>query len=358
MKRWRALGRGLFVLGAWASSSCSPAAFESQTIVDTVRIFASRASEPHAKPGDTVKLEVLAYDGRPNPPEPMTIYWLPIACVNPAGDAYYACFGPSGAGGNVADAGESSDAGGGFNALGPGANQSTILASGSSFSYKIPPNVIIPRTGVSPSYGLIILFNFACGGHIELLPIDANNNNPQQIPFGCFDKMHNQLGADAFVFGFTRVYAYDNPLEDNPKITSVDVSSHSLAVDFDSGTSAPFTVPLCASSNCPHHPIGPVVGPSMPSGKQVWADYFSTIGTFTSEARLLYDPMATLNIPSGTDDNFIAPSDLSGAPAKNFIWIVVHDDQGGADWVTVPLQVTAPGGGDGGVDGGRRDGGD
>jgi hypothetical protein len=63
--------------------------------------------------------------------------------------------------------------------------------------------------------------------------------------------------------------------------------------------------------------------------------------------------MATLNIPSGTNDNYIAPSNLSGAQPQNFIWIVVHDDQGGANWVTVPLQVT--GGGDGGVDGGPRD---
>jgi hypothetical protein len=101
-------------------------------------------------------------------------------------------------------------------------------------------------------------------------------------------------------------------------------------------------VPLCAegdAGSCPKHPIGPVVGPSAPSGKQVWADFYSTVGTFSSSARLLFDPMVTLTIPSGTDNGFIAPNTLEGAPASKLIWIVVHDDQGGADWVTVPLDI-------------------
>ncbi len=79
--------------------------------------------------------------------------------------------------------------------------------------------------------------------------------------------------------------------------------------------------------------------PSSPDGKQVWADFYSTVGTFSSGARLLYDPMAMLAIPSGTNNQYIAPNTLQGAPAQNFVWIVVHDDQGGADWVTVPLQL-------------------
>ena len=38
-----------------------------------------------------------------------------------------------------------------------------------------------------PPYGLAILFNFACAGHLELLPIDPSSDNPQQVPLGCFD---------------------------------------------------------------------------------------------------------------------------------------------------------------------------
>jgi hypothetical protein len=361
MKRQRALSAGLLVLGGWAASSCSPADFQSQTVIDTVRILASRASEPRAKPGDTVNLEVLAYDGRTNPSEKMNIYWLRIPCLNPAADAYYSCFtqfGPGDAGASSpTDAGAAADAGGASALLRPGVDlsHSPLIATGPSFSYQMPEDIIVPRTGVSPSYGLVIVFNFACAGKsLEFVPIDPNNGNPQQIPIGCFDANHDPVGADAFVFGFTRIYAYDQPDEANPVITAVDAPGQSLAFDADSGTTAAFTVPICTGVNCPHHPIGPVVPPSTPAGKQVWADFFSTVGTFTSDARLLYDPMATLSIPSGTDDNFMAPSDLSGAPAQNFIWIVVHDDQGGADWVTVPLQVNA-----GPADAGERlDGGD
>ena len=100
--------------GAWGTSSCSPAAFQSATVIDTVRILASRASEPRARPGDEVTLDLLAFDGRINPVGKMEISWLPILCVNPANDAYYACFASlagRGDGGALVGAGASADAG-------------------------------------------------------------------------------------------------------------------------------------------------------------------------------------------------------------------------------------------------------
>ena len=60
-------------------ASCGAADFDPQSKVNTVRIFASRADEPYAKPGDSVTIDVLAYDGRRTKPEPMTVYWLPFA---------------------------------------------------------------------------------------------------------------------------------------------------------------------------------------------------------------------------------------------------------------------------------------
>ncbi len=345
MVRWRPLLTGLFVLGAWGTSSCSPADFQSATVIDTVRILASKASEPRAKPGDEVTLDLLAFDGRLHKSEPMEIFWLPILCINPANDAYYACFASLASGGGdggvlpVTDAGTDAGVAG---LLRPGADLTPLLVKGSTFNFKMPDGIIVPRKGVSPSYGLVIVFNFACAGHsVELLPPDPGNANPQQIPIGCFDSNHTQLGPDDFVFGFTRVYVYDAPTEVNPVISQVDVGDHRL--DIDGGTTtASFTVPLCVggdAGSCPKHPIGPVVGPSAPAGKQVWADFYATAGTFSSGARLLYDPMVTLSIPSGTDNQFVPPASLDNAPTDNFIWIVVHDDQGGADWVTVPLQV-------------------
>ncbi|HEX4447732.1 MAG TPA: hypothetical protein VH044_13375, partial [Polyangiaceae bacterium] len=94
--------------------------------------------------------------------------------------------------------------------------------------------------------------------------------------------------------------------------------------------------------DCPDNAIGPIVMQSPPTTKEVWADFYSTVGTFKSDARLLFEPGVSLTIPSGTNNEYRAPTDLAGAPAQNFVWIVVHDNQGGADWVTVPLQVTSP----------------
>ena len=383
MVRWRLRAAGLIAVGVWASS-CSPADFTSETVIATVRILASRATpHPRPKPGASVTVEMLAIDGRVNQVPPMGLYWLPALCINPPDDAYYACFAQLAAGGGGdggvrlvtgagadADAGASASADAGADAgpsagagadagaeLGPGAlagllrpgvDLTPLLVSGSRFTFKMPEDVIVPRKGITSPYGLVILFNFACTGHIELLPYDPSNGNPQQIPIGCFDANHNQLGADDFVFGFTRVYASDTSTEENPVIERVDLGGPALSLD-GGATAAPFVVPLCADpdaggKSC-DHAIGPVVAPSLPSGKQVWADFYSTVGTFSSTARLLFSPTVTLSIPGDTNNTYTAPGSLTGAPSDKSIWIVVHDDQGGADWVTVPLQFRAADGG-------------
>ncbi len=263
MKRWRRVLYGMIALQAWALSSCSPADFVSSTVINGVRILASRASKPRAAPGDEVNVDLLAFDGRPNAKAPK-LYWLPIGCVNPTNDAYYACFAKlaeGGGGGGVlltgvdagadsdsdadsgADSGADADAGAGLaGLLRPGVNltKNSFLIAASSASFRMPENVIIPRNGVTPSYGLVILFNFACtNDDIELLPYDPNGGNPQQIPIGCFDSNHNQLGPDDFVFGFTRVYAYaeaDQLTEMNPVIKGVDVGERDGGLGIDGGT--------------------------------------------------------------------------------------------------------------------------
>jgi hypothetical protein len=368
MLRWRPLLTGLIVMGAWATSSCSPADFQSDAVIDTVRILASRASEPRARPGDAVTLEILAIDGRSHPAEPMQTFWLPVLCLNPANDAYYACFASLAKGGGdagvvfgeSAEAGVIGDADAGASAgpppdlagvLHPGMDLTPLLVKGSSLRFTVPTGAIIPRKGIQTSYGLVIAFNFACGGKtVELLPFDPGN--PQQIPIGCFDANHNQLGPDDFVFGFTRVYVYDKPNEENPQIQWVDTGNTSHNADaglaVDAGVSAPYAIRLCDSPDgggCPENAIGPFVPSPMPTSNQVWADFYSTVGSFDSTARLLYDPAHKLSIPSDTDNRYVAPNHLDDPNEADHIWIVVHDNQGGADWVTVPLKFLAPDGG-------------
>ena len=45
----------------------------------------------YARPGDTVRLTMTAYDGRESGGEPLTIVWI-AGCFNPPGNQYYGCY--------------------------------------------------------------------------------------------------------------------------------------------------------------------------------------------------------------------------------------------------------------------------
>ena len=58
--------------------ACGLQDFEPANSVSGVRIMASRADKPYAVPGDTVNIEVLAYDGRKDKSRAMRISWIPF----------------------------------------------------------------------------------------------------------------------------------------------------------------------------------------------------------------------------------------------------------------------------------------
>src|SRR5689334_19584689 len=66
--------------------------FDPASLVNSVRVLAVRADKPYAKPGDSVELEMLAFDGRKDKTRPMAISWIPVPCINPQNDTYYFCF--------------------------------------------------------------------------------------------------------------------------------------------------------------------------------------------------------------------------------------------------------------------------
>jgi hypothetical protein len=340
---------------AIAVAACGIGGFPDPQTIVTVRVLASMADKPYAKPGDDVTLTVLAYDGRVTQPEQMQVYWLPFTCINPKDDLYYACFGSinRGAGGGGAGAEAGADGGGGGNALPPpGVDLTGILkdlhAIGPSYSITIPQDIITkhpPVPGAPAPYGLVIVFNVACAGHLQILPADPGNAAPQQVPVGCFDKQGNQLSAEDYVIGFTRVYVYDKEgfTNQNPEIDDVTFDGNS--VDLAAGV----TVSACTASqrsDCATHKIDVVVPASswevnmgdlgidgQPRHEEIWADYYSTGGSFGSGARLLYD--VTNGAISGTANDFTAPADV----ADGSIWIVVHDNRNGTQWKQVPMHV-------------------
>jgi hypothetical protein len=347
-------------------------------------VLASSADEPYARPGDTVHVTVLAFDGRSaseRAASAMNLDWLPVAdagqvvpCINPASDAYYGCFsrfrpsdigaGPAGS----ADAGAAPEAGSqvGVAAACPldAAACAASLDAGvavpvvATSVFTMPANIVASHPSVpgSSPYGLAFLFNVACAGQVQYVPPNPSNVNPQQAPIGCFDDAGNALGSADYVFGFVRVYSrlapdggyYDNA---NPVISGVNLPPCTLAVQ---GSVPSFVAPsmsaLCTPTNCPNVTFGAVVPESSwevnsldldsngnPRHEEIWADYYSTFGGFTSQTRLLYDPAS--GAVSGSDTAFqppaLGPNDLH----DGFIFAVVYDDRGGESWVSIPTHV-------------------
>jgi hypothetical protein len=326
-------------------ASCGPSDFSPETLINTVRVMGSKASEPYASPGDNVDLEVLAYDGRPEKAEPMKIYWLPFTCENPASDAYYGCFTSifsggafSGDGGTVTSNGDAGAGLGGLTALQPGVDLSNFLPTGPRYSLTVPPDAITSHPVVAGStapYGLVIVFNMACAGHVQLLARDSSN--PQAVPIGCFDENGNQLTPDDYVFGYTRVYAYaaDGGVSNaNPVLTDVRVGAQTIdtqqgfTVDagttIDVDTDVPLSdwelVPDTQSNGAPLH-------------ETVYAEYFVTLGKIDDQVRILYDSVQGKVSPTNT--KFEAPD----SPQDGFMWIIIHDNRDGATWVQIPVHV-------------------
>ena len=343
------LSRILFVLGplAAAFAACGPSDFDPQSKVASVRILASSADKPYAKPGDDVHVEVLAVDGRVDKTRPMTMYWIPITCLNPKNDAYYACFAPPGGDGGAPDA--SADGGGGvgcaFALLRPGVDLTPFLKTGTGYDFQMPKDAVTSHTpieGSDAAYGLAILFNVACAGHLEIVPLNADTG-VQQVPIGCFDEQENPVDPSQYVIGFTRVYAYDELTNANPVIDTVTFQGNPVdptkGIDLDHCTTD-------KRRDCPEVTFDVKVTDASwelnPSDKdpdgnvrheQVWAAYFANVGQLEGDARLLFDPVQ--GKVDGSEVKYQPPNEIG----DGLLWIVVHDNRGGASWVTVPLHV-------------------
>jgi hypothetical protein len=318
-------------------------------------LFGVRADKPYAKPGETVTLEVLETDARPKKALPLKNYWIPLVCINPRNDLYYACFLPSElpdggtfdggtrlvaafpSDGGVADGGAPA-VGGALSRIPVGVDLSSVLPQGNTFSFKMPDDVIISRPG-APDYGLAIVFNVACAGQVRLA--ERVGNNPQQIPIQCTDENGVQLTPNDYVIGINRVYAYKDRTNTNPvveKVTldGVDVDptkgitvDHCVAHKRDDCTAMKIDVRVSDASWEPNpDPDGKVS-----QHEQIWVAYYSDIGDLKEDARLLFD--ATKGRVDKSEVEFRAPY----TAVEGTLWAVVHDNRAGAAFVTLPIHV-------------------
>jgi hypothetical protein len=321
---------------------CGPSDFDPQSKIAGVRILASQADKPYAKPGDTVHLDVLTVDGRTDKSKPLTLYWIPLVCENPTNDAYYGCFAPP-----SGDAGASDGGGmeGGLALLRPGVDLTPFLKTGPTFDFTMPADAITAHKvtpGLDAPYGLAILFNVACAGHLEITDTNPATGQ-QQVPIGCFDDDKNQVDPSQYVIGYTRVYAYTDRTNANPVIDHVTYQGDT--VDVAKGVD----MERCKTekrSDCPEVTFDVVVPEDSwelnPSDKdpdgtirheQIWAAYYASVGQLEGDARLLYDP-ARGKI-DGSEVKYQAPNEAG----EGTVWIVVHDNRGGANWAVVPIRV-------------------
>ncbi len=306
-----------------------------------MRILATSADKPYAAPGDTVKLNVLAVDGRPTQSTPMSVYWLPSACINPSGDAYYACF-PAFA-----------------KAFRPGVDLGTTLTAGSNFTFQMPADAIASRAPGSPSspgspgspppagsgdaaYGLAVVFTLACAGHLEYVPPPAGGAL-DAVPFGCFDGAGVRLGADDFVFAYSLVYSFADRTNENPVIQ--DVTFGGTKIDGTAG----ITIDHCTKAkiaDCATTPLDVDVAPSSQEldpgnldangsvlREELYVDYYVTAGKVETDTMVLFDPR-TGRI-SDTGDKFYAPQ----TAGEYRFWAVIHDNRGGVAWQEFPLHA-------------------
>jgi hypothetical protein len=343
---------------AVAGLACGASAFDSQSKVTGVRIFGVRSDKPYAKPGETVTLEVLAADGRRNRPRPLKIFWIPVVCINPRDDLYYLCFVPpqsaeAGAPGSSRDEGArlvrpfpddagagdgGGGGGGGLTSIPEGIDLSPLLQQGPTFKFRMPDDVIKERPG-SPPYGLAIVFNIACAGQVRIA--ERTGGSPQQIPIRCTDEEGNPLSPDDYVIGINRVYSYLDRSNTNPVVEKVTLDGKD--VDLAKG----ITIDHCVANkraDCPPVKIdvkvsdasweeNPSTAGSAAQREQIWVTYYSDLGDFKDEARLLFDPK--VGRVSDSDVEFRAPYQ----PSEGTIWAVVHDNRAGAAFVVLPLHV-------------------
>ncbi len=319
--------------------------FDPASKIQSVRVLGLRADKPYAKPGDTVTLEVLAVDRRPEEKRqrPMTVFWLPLVCTNPPNDAYYACF--TRAAKLTSPTGEPTPGAGAGGADGA-ADITALVAKGQSFSYKIPGDAVsshVKVPGANGDYGISIVFYMACAGRIRLASRDEASANPQQVPIQCVDDDGQALGADDYVLGFWRTFVYDDRPNANPLIDNVLLKTDVI------GPGAAVAITPCAdgsSGQCKGAEVNVVVPASSQEDKpydpdapreRIWVAAFSDVASVGGAQQLLYDTKA-----GAIRDNPVRVTATSGDLGKSgTLWLVVHDSRGGATWTTVPLLVTA-----------------
>lgn len=311
------------VVAAGCSSNFTP-----KNEINGVRILAARADQPYAKPGESVHLKVLAHDGRAAKPEPMRLFWFPVPCVNPPAGQPYGCY-PA------------------FHALFPtGVDLTPTLVEADNLTITIPADALTTSTtrpGEGTRNGTAFVFVVACPGHVERVPLKSGLA-PNSLPIGCFNA-RGELPPEEFVFGFTRVFVFDDRRNAIPTLDGltfegkpVDVATGIVTDRCKSqgdNEACNRTVPLDVVFNdAAAEPDPENIDSNGNVGKEtLYVDWFASVGKFSGDRKVLYD--GQLGRTPKSSINFNPPA----GPVKGSVWAVLHDNRGGTSWLEVPIEI-------------------
>lgn len=301
--------------------------FAPKNQVTGIRILAARADVPYARPGESVRVQTLAHDGRAAPASPMRVFWFPAPCVDPIAGQYFGCF-PL------------------FEALYPaGVDLTPSLVEGDELSITVPDDALanaVARPGQGERYATAFVFMVACAGHVERVA-RRGNLGPNALPVACFDESGRQLGPDDFVFGFTRVFVFDERRNAIPELGGVTFDGK--PVDPENGV-VTGTCVKDASGECKTVKLDVTFDDSAAEvdpdnvdsagnvGREtIYVDWFTSIGKFQTNRKILFDGNLGRTPKAAID--FSPPA----SPGRGTVWAVLHDNRGGTSWVSFPLSV-------------------
>jgi len=326
----RLVASGLLIatslLAFGATVSCG-ADFRPKNAVEGVRILATKADLPYARPGETVKLEALVADGRKTPSEPMRFFWFPAPCVDPPGGQYYGCYLY-------------------FDALYPlGVDLTSQLREAKDTTITIPSDALtkaIPRPGLTERFATAYVFMVACAGHVERVPRQGGQNL-NALPIGCIGSNGVRRGPEDFVLGFTRVFVFESRRNTLPVLDGLTLEGN--PVDVTKG----ITTGKCVKNKqdeCNTVKLdvnfNDIIAEQDPENvdengnvgrETIYVDWFTSIGKFNTDRKIVFD--GNLGRPPKTAIEFSPPDD----PTKGTFWAVLHDNRGGTTWLEVPVEI-------------------
>jgi hypothetical protein len=295
-------------LVALSLSACS-STVDPGSRVTTERVLAVEADKPYARPGDTVKLDALAFD----PAGRSTTYaWT--YCVNP----------------------EQSTATGCLAALAQSKSPPPfVLSPDPTFTLTVPSDALssLPQGGrASASIGVLIV---ACPGALTVGP--GTLTPSYGLPYTCTSD-GRALDTHEAILGVKRIFVREKDTNANPSIAQVtwDGAAWPASEIKDVSGCAEHTNTYEECIGEEHHVAAIAADGASESGvdengtsfqEQLVVEYYATEGIFEHEVMTQRDPTTGWKA-----------RDVSRGKTVT-MWLVLRDNRGGVSWATRQIRV-------------------